>query len=51
VYGNFEGVYRWRAKSEDNQVLALSAESFSSQFGARVSSSSVQENGASASGP
>ncbi len=51
VYGNFQGIYRWRAKSEENQVLALSVESFSSRFDARVSASSVQENGASASGP
>ncbi len=51
VYGNFVGIYRWRAKSDDNQVIALSVESFSSQFGARTSASIVQENGGSASGP
>ena len=51
VYGNFQGIYRWRAKTEDNQVVALSVESFSSQFEARISASSVQENGGSASGP
>ncbi len=51
VYGNFHGIYRWRAKSEDNQVLALSVESFSSPSEARISASSVQENGGSASGP
>ena len=51
VYGNFHGIYRWRAKSEDNQVVALSVESFSSQYEARISASSVQENGGSASDP
>ena len=51
VYGNFQGIYRWRAKSEENQVVALSVGSFSSQFDARISASSVQENGGSASGP
>lgn len=51
VYGNFQGIYRWRAKSEENEVLALSVESFSSRFDARTSASSVQENGARASGP
>jgi uncharacterized protein YegP (UPF0339 family) len=51
VYGNFQGIYRWRARSEENQVIALSVESFSSQSAARVSASSVQENGGSASGP
>ncbi len=51
VYGNFAGIYRWRAKTEDNQVIALSVESFSSPFGARTSASIVQNNGGSASGP
>jgi uncharacterized protein YegP (UPF0339 family) len=51
VYGNFQGIYRWRAKSEDNQVVALCVGSFSSQFDARVAARSVQENGGGASGP
>ncbi len=51
VYGNFEGIYRWRAKTDENQVLALSVESFSSRFDARTSASIVQDNGGCASGP
>ncbi len=51
VYGNFEGIYRWRAKTEDNQVVALSVESFSSPYAARTSAMIVQENGSGASGP
>jgi len=51
VYGNFAGIYRWRARTEDNQVIALSVESFCSPFAARSAASVVQNNGGSASGP
>jgi len=51
VYGDLMGIYRWRAMSTDNKIVALSGESFSSQFGARGAVSNVQVNGGSASGP
>lgn len=45
-------INRWiEAKTEDNQVVALSVESFSSHFAARTSANIAQENGGSASGP
>ncbi len=51
VYGDLKGIYRWRAKSSENQIIALCNGTFSSQFSARNAASDVRDNGGTADGP
>ncbi|MGI8622501.1 MAG: DUF1508 domain-containing protein [Solirubrobacteraceae bacterium] len=46
-----KGIYRWRAKSSENQIIALCNGTFSSQFSARNAASDVRDNGGTADGP